>query len=957
MRIKNLYIRDFGIFSNQRLEELGSGVVVIGGYNRAGKTTLLQILRHLGYGFPRGEIFPPARGKYDVEGELFLEEGSSCNLRISGLAEPVVSYSQKGNQQLWSHREIYNQLDLLTYHQIYTISLDELQRLPKNFPGREGEKLQSILLGAGLGDLVLIPQLEKNYLKEAEKIGGKNGTPGVKEFKPYNAAIREGLILRKEALHQVEEYREKQTRFDEINLEITTGEEELRSLQCQVTRLDVLKNNFADCHDKGRLEILINNSGISTREMEIWDGLPSGSLERARDLSPRMLNASKEYNRCFERFRDAVVGDNINELKERYLTHKEEFTTLFQKLSGLQEKLRNYQMNEEDCYRQEAEIVGTMDQLNSKWRGDLRKVLEISIDSLQQDQLTQQIEQYKELFTKRRVLEAKVQDLKSEEIGLIEVLRDKGEDGSENNLLRYFGVSVLFVFGGIGLSLINVWAGLLLGIAGIVGIGLVQFYKYSTESSLQVERRGLKNQLISIRSQIEDRERELQKTCHQANFVENSLQKYRQDLEIDTPISPELLKDYYRQIQDLKRDIVRMQRLEEKMELDYRELSQQLERIAKLMGLLWGDNLQSPVRELLSSSDELFAFLERGIQDLNLALDLERSEIVLNDIVNEVKELVDHREDEDIVDNLDRFIKTGESYAKYQELCVKVEVLQSQIMQSLKPDRVRDAMALMGVEVNDTQQLFAAFEEYYTRFTSVEDVIKHYEEAEKSINILEEKLKNWRDERQSLRDEIDRLATTENLEKAQHQIDQGRARLRPLAERYAVNNAAAFLLAQIRKGFIEKTKDTLLSQASGIFREVTGGAYQQIMPPEELMQTDFQTITAKGLVQETAEILSRGTREQLFLAVRISRIKEIQPPLPVILDDTLVNFDSQHISRTIDLLLELARSHQIFILTCHSQLVKYIVQRSRDSQYWQLEDGRFSLVQGEELVDYLSYTI
>ena len=53
MKIQRLYIGDFGILRNQTLDELDPGLVVIGGLNRAGKSTLMQVLRYLGYGFPR----------------------------------------------------------------------------------------------------------------------------------------------------------------------------------------------------------------------------------------------------------------------------------------------------------------------------------------------------------------------------------------------------------------------------------------------------------------------------------------------------------------------------------------------------------------------------------------------------------------------------------------------------------------------------------------------------------------------------------------------------------------------------------------------------------------------------------------------------------------------------------------------------------------------------------------
>mgnify|MGYP001409752486 CR=1 FL=1 len=53
MKIRRLFIKDFGIFHNELLEDIAPGLVVIGGHNRAGKTTFLELLRYLPFGFPR----------------------------------------------------------------------------------------------------------------------------------------------------------------------------------------------------------------------------------------------------------------------------------------------------------------------------------------------------------------------------------------------------------------------------------------------------------------------------------------------------------------------------------------------------------------------------------------------------------------------------------------------------------------------------------------------------------------------------------------------------------------------------------------------------------------------------------------------------------------------------------------------------------------------------------------
>ena len=156
-----------------------------------------------------------------------------------------------------------------------------------------------------------------------------------------------------------------------------------------------------------------------------------------------------------------------------------------------------------------------------------------------------------------------------------------------------------------------------------------------------------------------------------------------------------------------------------------------------------------------------------------------------------------------------------------------------------------------------------------------------------------------KNEKQTIKDEIQALNSDDKLLQYEQGIREARSQLRPLAERYAVYNTAALFLEKIRERFLVNTKDKLLKGASDILSEITSGEYKDIMPMEDLMQGDFKTVLRDESIVESSKELSRGTKEQLFLAVRISRIKEIQPSLPVILDDSFVNFDIAHTKNTV----------------------------------------------------------
>jgi len=70
--------------------------------------------------------------------------------------------------------------------------------------------------------------------------------------------------------------------------------------------------------------------------------------------------------------------------------------------------------------------------------------------------------------------------------------------------------------------------------------------------------------------------------------------------------------------------------------------------------------------------------------------------------------------------------------------------------------------------------------------------------------------------------------------------------------------------------------------------------------------------------------LSRGTAEQLYLALRFGYIRDYAAsslPVPVIFDDILVNFDPERRKNACQAIANLAETCQVLYFTCHPQTV------------------------------------
>jgi uncharacterized protein YhaN len=138
--------------------------------------------------------------------------------------------------------------------------------------------------------------------------------------------------------------------------------------------------------------------------------------------------------------------------------------------------------------------------------------------------------------------------------------------------------------------------------------------------------------------------------------------------------------------------------------------------------------------------------------------------------------------------------------------------------------------------------------------------------------------------------------------------------------RWRVNTLAVALIRDTLAKFTRERQPLVLAEASRMFALVTGGRYQRVVrsPDEE----GIIVIDADGRLK-SPEDLSRGAAEQLYLCLRLGLAEEFSrraEPIPLVMDDVLVNFDPARRRATGRLLLEFAQRHQILLFTCHPEI-------------------------------------
>lgn len=164
---------------------------------------------------------------------------------------------------------------------------------------------------------------------------------------------------------------------------------------------------------------------------------------------------------------------------------------------------------------------------------------------------------------------------------------------------------------------------------------------------------------------------------------------------------------------------------------------------------------------------------------------------------------------------------------------------------------------------------------------------------------------------------------------AAEQAAQALADVRQYAERYLRVRLAARLLRQAIDHYREANQGPILTRAGALFGALTCGAFANLTSDyNDHDQPILLGIRNQG-AQVSVEGMSEGTRDQLYLALRlasIERLLERQEVLPILMDDILVNFDDQRTEATLKMLSTLSQRTQILYFTHHARIAEQAVR-------------------------------
>ena len=201
-------------------------------------------------------------------------------------------------------------------------------------------------------------------------------------------------------------------------------------------------------------------------------------------------------------------------------------------------------------------------------------------------------------------------------------------------------------------------------------------------------------------------------------------------------------------------------------------------------------------------------------------------------------------------------------------------------------------------------------------FGRIDDEISILEEDLKSINETLGLIKNVMREIQS-ENELQEL----QLEKA-FLIKE----LNEQVEDWCKLTIAEDVLKEVQKKLQSEKQPSVIKLAEKYFQNITSGQYTNIFVDNENIN-DPVNVLQNDRFRKNPSVLSGGTKDQLFLSMRLGEIvnytKSLKvESLPVIFDDILVNSDFERSNKIIDTIGEISKHNQIIYFTFNPVVVE-----------------------------------
>lgn len=884
MRIERLTTPVFG-----GLRELDTGpdplpgLVIVEGRNEAGKSTFFELVATLLYGF-----YPAARenhpyapwdgGVPEVRGLIRLKDGSAREVQRRLLSSPQGSLVADGVEEALRNRTLpfVEHVPPPVFRQVFALTLAEMAGLE----GESWEAVQDRLLGAmGASDLRSAREVVEELEAEAGKLWRDNRR-GSQELRALEDRLKELRLRRSDVAAQEADIRRISAELQEAKTRLEGARGEREACRLYVERYRAL---LPIREQLLRIGGLLEDAG----DPALLEGLPASPRQRLEELRNRVQGLDRtvaELEAAAVQPRETLEG--FGSADREILAAEPSIEALVARQAALEPtRVRAAQLEQELRDLERRLDTGTRRLLDRGMDAGLRDgILEVPLGPLQE--AIQGLDQARSALA-----------------GLSTARREAAPRPEEHT--AWLPVAVLAV-GVVALLLSSRTVGAPLAMAGTVclGAGLVLLYQwFRTRSRLQHHDRAREAQATELERLVRERETALEVARERLRALLHPL--------APGPSLPDPGPDFTAQLerlQDLVRDHVDRSRA----------LSDAREEVSAAGAA--GD----PLRALLPPED-------RGADLSTLSHVLARS--LRTSVARRDAAAGARRELERLEHQLDTAREDRERAAI--ELSALADRLEALGDGDLEPGTKQAETRLQAA--TRARQLMADLEDAHPNLDEIRARIAEAEARGEDWAVDPEAVAHRKAREETLSGEIEELRGTiqghekdlehlrsrTTLDELDGEILSVEEEIRSLSRHRDRLWILGRVVREAERQLREEHQPAILREAGDLLARLTEGRYDRLV----LAGRDGRGFRVRGpAAPEGLAIeppLSAGTREQVYLALRLAILDQLDRAgerLPLLLDEVLVNWDPVRREAGLALLREVSAQRQCFFFTCHPDM-------------------------------------
>ena len=922
MKILSLHIDGFGRFADQPLGPFERPVTVFLGPNEAGKSTLLEFIRRVLFGFrtargraPSGynDYRPLAGGGHGGSITIISDGGEVVDVRRYVGSGPVTLTDASGGplpEGDLSRLRGHHSRDI--FQNVFTFTLDELYSEKLLSDHSVNRQLYSVGIGATrLPAAINALGSEKQalFLKggSKHKIAGVGG-----ELDRIDSKLGE-------VANNATAYSSLTSRLKKVEAEFERLSGLRRQRQSELDRQKQLERAWEDWNH-------LNQAEEELAELPAISDFPVNGVSRLETLEERIRTAQEEYDSANRAVEEAKAKAEAVVEHEAIVNHSTDIRKLEQGRTSFGNAVRDLPKRKVDLLGHQKKLTGTLNDLGTDWDEARLETFDLSIAVREEiSQLRDRLREAVEAFNRSKIK----RDRAEEDLGKYAETENRAKReleaaakpaGRKNigKVLAALGVSagiallvVGAILGGYALA-VGVVAGILL-----VGIASYLFVVGQPSTGTNAEYASLSRDLAkaiestkSGKNRLEQSEEDVKKACTQLEGVQGEWRQWLAERELREEFSPDSI-EVLRGLVDLGRahheDVVEMKRRIDTIQRDIDDYVAIAAPLASEFDVPFDRNESSAIA-VADSLVKIHTNVERRVRDRTDAKD------DLNKAERQLKEReMNRREAEKEMKNL---LQSGGA-ADAEDFRKRAEIVRQRM--DLEEKR-RGALGRLQRLSGPGEPLKALKNQLGdTDFQAIRDEARRAKEGHDAID---EDINRSSSEQGEIKSDLKKLTSEEESSKLRLDRHRLLEEMRGHAREWAVRTIAENLLKEAQGKFEKERQPDVVRHSEDFFRSITDGRYQTVFSP--LGSSEIQVTDSSGVSKQPNQ-LSRGTREQLFLSLRFGLVRELgqrSERLPVIVDEALVNFDPERGLRAAIAFTKLAETNQVLVFTCHPTIVE-----------------------------------